>query len=275
MEDSYGTEAGVRTRATAGDTDATYKADISEARLALYQEIKAKLATLLQQSAADKLGLLLKPGVEIKQGVAVKSKAALKPKARALAGDKTIDYNALYEAIRGALLAAIVSEPAIKSGTVLKPDATAWHDPKTSSFLYQHLYGIKPEGLEQKSKAAIKTKSATRAVSREDTSKARLEALYHQATSQTRRPLFKPGPAIKPGKPIKPLVKPAIKPGTAPKPVAIPWHIPRDLDLIFLLKQASKSAIKSGVSTRSVSGDRAKAYKKVSKKKKYPKKKSI
>ena len=236
MEDSYGTEAGVRTRATAGDNDATYKADISEARLALYQEIKAKLATLLQQSAAEKLGFLLKPGVEIKQGVAVKSKAALKPKVRALAGDKTIDYNALYEAIRAALLAAIVSEPAIKSGTVLKPEATAWHDSKSSAFLYQNAYGIKPESLEQKSKAAIKPKSATRAVSGEDTSKARLEALYHQAAAQNLGPLVKPGPAFKPGKPIKPLVKPAIKPGTAFKPVAIPWYIPKDLDLDFFVK---------------------------------------
>ena len=90
--------------------------------------------------------------------------------------------------------------------TVLKPEATAWYDPKASAFLYQNAYGIKPESLDQKSKAAIKTKSATRAVSGEDTSKARLEALYQQAAAQNLGPLVKPGPVIKPGKPIKPEV---------------------------------------------------------------------
>ena len=117
MEDSDGTEAAVGANATAGDKDGTHKADISEATLEyLYQQIKAKLATLYQQQpAAEKLGFLLKPGVEIKQGTAIKSKTPVKPKTSALAGDKTIDYNALYEAIRAALLAAIASEP-IKSG---------------------------------------------------------------------------------------------------------------------------------------------------------------
>ena len=125
---------------------------------------------------------MLKSGVEIKPGAAVKSKAALKPKVRALAGDKTIDYNALYEAIRAALLA--IESEAIKPGTVFKPKATAWHYPKASAFLYQHTYGIKPEGLEQKSKVANKNQSATRAVSGEDTSKASFAALYEKAAAQ-------------------------------------------------------------------------------------------
>ena len=135
--------------------------------------------------------------------------------------------------------------------------------------MLKHAYAVKSksavkDGTGNKSRASTRSVSEDKAevykeviskAAQNAQSKASFAALYQKAAAQNIGPLAKSGPAIKPGKPIKPLVKPAIKLGTAPKPVAIPWYIPKDLDLDFLLKQASKSAVKYGASTRSVSGD--------------------